>query len=213
MVVPRMLLYIAITGILMNHTIPIAQAQTAAGLVLEIDGSSDPTLSAYTEIESPGRYALGPKTLLTFVHYETCNLVVVLGGTLVVEKDKFDVSDGTIESKTRQQCPLQTLPSIEGAAGGIVLRSSPIVQPPTVQPSFVLFGPRANNFIVAQVLLGQDKFVEMAVNRKRANWPPGVPALNTGEDYIMRLLPAEYGGDLVTFEFTADETFVIVYVE
>lgn len=208
MVAPRKLLYMAIIGVLMNHTIPIARAQTAAGLVLEIDGSSDPTMSAYTEIESPGRYALGPNTLLTFVHYETCNLVEVLGGTLVFENDKFDVSGGTIESETRQQCPLQTLPPIEGAAGGIILRGSP-----TVQPSFVLFGARANDFVAAHVLLDQDKIIEMAINGKRANWPPGVPALNTGKDYIMRLQPAESGGDSIKFKFTAEDIFVIVYVD
>ena len=99
MIAPRMLLYIAISGILMNHTIPIARAQTAAGLVLEIDGSSDPTLTAYTEIEASTSYTLGSNTWLTFVHYETCNLVVLVGGTLVVEVDGYEVSGGAIESE------------------------------------------------------------------------------------------------------------------
>jgi len=82
-----------------------AAADSTAALVLDIQGHSVPHLEPYHEIVNLPTIQLAKKTRLTFLHYDTCRMVTVTGGTVTFGLNTYAVATGQIAQESQVDCP------------------------------------------------------------------------------------------------------------
>jgi hypothetical protein len=188
----------------------LAHAQTPPplALVLETQGATRPALQAYTELSAGTPVALATGARLVFLHYGTCRAVTVVGGTLTLTPQGYTLAGGTTESETPRPCPrtVRVREGVVGGVGGIVLRGpprAPLRFPP--QPAFVLTGARAGDFASTRITRGGQTLVEGPVEARQFRWPAAAPALASGGELQLWLLPRAPGGAPVTIPFTVGD--------
>src|SRR6266567_2805132 len=89
---------------------------------MALSGTTDPPITAMSEIPPGSPIRLGPGAELTFVHYYRCQLITVVGGTLRMTRTSF-TTDGRIVSEKDGPCP--SIHQIRGnVSGGLVMRGA-----------------------------------------------------------------------------------------
>ena len=185
----------------------MARAQAAAALVLETYGEIHPSLAPYQEVPVDTQITLADHAKLVFIHYFTCRMVTVVGGTVALSTKTYTVTNGTKEAETRVPCPRQVaLVQAEGVSAGTMVRSGTgdSALRLSTQPAFVLVGPRADDFAAVRVA-SQDGTVtvEAPLAERHWQWPAGVTPLVADTAYALTLLPARTGVAPVTLPFIA----------
>jgi hypothetical protein len=183
----------------------MGKAQAAAALVLETYGEIHPGLTPYQEVPVDTQLTLTGNAKLVFIHYFTCRMVTVVGGTLALSTKTYTVTDGTKEAETRVPCPRQVaLVQAEGVSAGAMVRSGTgdSALRLSTQPAFVLVGPRADDFAAVRVA-SQDGTVtvEAPMEERRWQWPAGVTPLVADTAYALTLLPSRAGVAPITLSF------------
>jgi hypothetical protein len=178
---------------------PSGAAETPAGIVMAVTGTTDPPLSAMTEIATDSPIKLGSNGQLTFLDYARCKLVTVSGGTLTLNQTGYK-TDGHIESETDGPCP-QTY-SVPGGdtsqtTGGLALRGIRMESAPPhwpVNSQFLLTGPGAGN-IRAAAIYPEDHpdtpAATLTVKDGRAVEPAGQPPPLPNARYVLRLVTSD----------------------
>jgi hypothetical protein len=119
-----------------------------AALILDISGAVSPPVQRHTEVPGRTSLALDAGGRLTFVHYRTCRVVTVTGGTVRILATHFETEGGRIESDRQRPCPRQQkLPmTVSAGPGALVTRSisQPRLPVLTPQPRIVLVGSAAS---------------------------------------------------------------------
>ncbi|HWB52146.1 MAG TPA: hypothetical protein VG651_23765 [Stellaceae bacterium] len=172
-------------------------ADTPVGIVMAVDGATDPPLSPMAEITPGAPIKLGADSKLTFVEYAHCKLVTVAGGTLVLTPSDYK-TDGHVESVADGPCPRTyavTSPGTAGAptTGALIMRGE--AGPPRwpVNAQLVLTGPHADAFHTATVS-AEDRPDKPAASFVIAGGKvvaaPGTLPLLPNRRYILRLIPA-----------------------
>ena len=179
----------AIMTIFFAATVTSAVAEPVA-LVLDIVGEVTPPLEAFSEIQAGQSFNLGWRPL-DFLHYPTCQKVVVEGGKLSLSAENFRVSKGKVIDMSRAQCPQRVqLASNEGGAGiaGVVLRSAADgVLKVSQRPSFLLLGASAGQFSRLQVMQGKTSLFDAALDSKPLVWPEAQASLQADGEYSVVL--------------------------
>jgi hypothetical protein len=124
-------------------------AEPPAALVLDVSGTVSPAVQRHTEVPGRTSLALNPSGRITFVHYRTCRVVTVAGGTVRILPTHFEAEGGRIESDRQRPCPRQQkLPiTVSGQPGALVTRGitrQPALPILTPQPRIVLVGSGAS---------------------------------------------------------------------
>ena len=143
---------------------PAASAYSAAvALVTDVSGTTNPPLSIHREVAPGTRIVLGPGARVSLLHYATCTIVMLKGGTATVTDQGVDVNVANVESTKPGPCPRLHRISHEGPGplGGVVVtRGSPgplLKVAPDVL--VVLAGTGAAEAVSADVLDGNLKAV------------------------------------------------------
>lgn len=185
--------------------LPSAPAAEPVGMVLDVRGPADPALERFAELSDKGSYRLGPSTALTFVHYRTCRVVDVIGGTLRLDQARYDLIGGRLEREEVRQCPRQHVVAPTGGPGlttGALLLRSGSAPKPTVseRPELILVGTRAEAFAAVEIRRNNTVVARFPLAGRRFAWPTDRERLAAGDDYVLVLSPI--GGPPVEIPFT-----------
>ena len=75
-----------------------------AGIVMAMNGASEPPLSPMTEITANAPVRLEAGSKLTFLEYGRCKLVTVTGGVLTLTPSGYN-TDGHVDGEADSPCP------------------------------------------------------------------------------------------------------------
>ena len=166
-----------------------AQADPVA-LALDIDGDSDPVIESFTELEAGNSIALGKQTRIEFLHYSTCQTIVVIGGRITFTEQQFLVQRGEIVDVQRSSCPKIATLKRDTTIGGVLLRSGDGDGGVRLKsrPRFAFVGARRDDFERLRILKGETVVQEAAIVDHRYNWPEAEDALVPAKDYVLEVL-------------------------
>ena len=176
---------------------PLGATAAPVALALEVSGEITPPLQAFTEMEAGSSFEIGSGGRMQFLHYPTCQNVVVEGGRLTLTAENFRVSKGKIIEVSRADCPQRlVVASTEESPGvaGVVLRSaSDGVLKVAQRPEFLLLGKTGTPFTRGRLMQDKTVLLDTGLENGRIKWPKSLPSLQTGGDYSLHL-----AGDGVT---------------
>jgi hypothetical protein len=165
-----------------------ARANSPAGIVMAITGTSEPPLVTMDEILANVPLRLGAGTKLTFLDYANCKLVSVAGGTVTLRDSDYEVT-GRIESKTDGPCPRVYAVNTGHDTSGLIFRGSPSPRWPT-NAAIVFVGPHAADVMGAAVF-AQDRpdqaLMALEISDRRTRLPQKDPLLSPNTRYALRL--------------------------
>jgi hypothetical protein len=169
---------------------------------MAMTGSTDPPLSAMTEIPADAPIRLTAGSRLTFLHYARCKLVTVDGGEFRLSQSDYKV-EGQTEAEEDGPCP-QTYslkPPASGpgspATAGVIMRGAPGVPHWPVNAQLRLTGLRAREFPTATVAAEDTPGIPAttyAIADGKAVASPGALPLLPNRRYVLRLIPADGSG-------------------
>ncbi len=163
-----------------------ASAEPVA-LVLDVTGEVTPALEAFTEIMAESSFDLGTGGRLNFLHYPTCQKVLVEGGKLNLSAENFRISKGKVIDMSRAECPQRVvLASADSGAGiaGVVLRgASDGALKVSQQPGFLLLGASAGQFKRLEIMQGKKSLFQAPLENKPVYWPETLDPLLAGGEY------------------------------
>lgn len=93
-------------------------------LVLELTGDTEPALVPFSEIEDGTEIRLGKESRLSFVHYGTCTMVIIIGGEVRVDRHRYLIRRGRVEMERTQDCPREVVLDEGGTASGALMQGS-----------------------------------------------------------------------------------------
>jgi len=168
---------------------------------MEISGETDPKIEPYTDLVVHATFQLKKDSSVRFFHYSTCQIVVVVGGTVEIGPTAFNVtSGGQVKSVIPRRCSQSiqlSAPSPGIAAGGLILRGAKSAIPTfSIRPSFVLGGPMAYRVKKLQILNDghsappQNSVAELLAGHGHAAWNSTTTPLIPGKMYTLQLLDA-----------------------
>lgn len=175
----------------------LASGPSAVGMVMKTAGPVEPAVEPFTEVQDTFTVMLGDSGRLTFVHYGTCNLVVVGGGTVTIGAAAYQVVGGKVEKETRKPCPQRVQAASAGPreAGGLVMRAldADLASWLPARPSFVLAGDQAAGIERLEVFEGKRRIAEFKVVNRRVVWPEALAPLKDATDYRIVLVGRKGG--------------------
>ena len=142
-----------------------ANTNTAA-LVMELSGVTKPPLAVHREVAPGTKIAIAPGARLSLLHYATCSIVTLTGGTVQVTEQGLEAAESNIESRKPGPCPRVHKISLRGPGplgGGIVSRGTHDESQYADVASdglVVITGARASNAVTADVLDSNRRLVE-----------------------------------------------------
>lgn len=163
-----------------------ATAQPVA-MVLGVQGTVNPPVAPYAELEPGATLTLAPGAVLTINHYGSCNEVTVHGGTVTVGDDTLDLTDATGIARQPATCPRVISPAVVSVGAGVILRGGAFSVLPGIalMPEIVIAGDAG---AVRKLRIGHDgrEIADLPVRAGRVIWPTTL-ALSDGEDYVLVL--------------------------
>lgn len=164
-------------------------AKGPVALATSVTGKTTPAIDAFSELHSDTRLELLPDTEIEFVHYPTCQTVVVKGGRLSFSSERYFIRKGKILTTQRTKCPKTAVLAGASQIGGLVLRGTSGGRNLRVSPNptFALVGNGANS--VEKIAISLDgKMIAEAENPGRVfKWPDNIPPLQKGQAYKVML--------------------------
>jgi len=166
-------------------------AAEPVALALEISGEVTPPIEAFSEIEAGKSFDLGAESRLEFLHYPTCQRVLVQGGRLNLSAENFRVNKGKVIDISRADCPQRVklaMSESSSGIGGVVLRGTDSKElKVSRRPAFMVFGRELRRFTRLQVKQGPTTVLEADLPQKPLFWPENQPELAPGGDYTVQL--------------------------
>lgn len=204
----RIVRTLAVTALAVPCILAGATAQTApppVALVLEVAGATVPAIAPYAEVAAGAAVSLPPGARLVFLHYQTCTMVTVVGGEIVIGQASYRAAGGSAPIAQKTTCPPRTRLKDAGDTAGITLRS---LTPPSglsTRPSFVVVGAGAPALGRVRVVRGAETVLDEPLAGREFRWPAGAAALDPSVEYELVLLPAGTGGRQATLKFRPTE--------
>jgi hypothetical protein len=135
---------------------PAHASSHAAALVMSISGVTKPQLAVHREIPAGTRVNLALGSRLALLHYGTCSIVTLIGGTVTVSESDVEAEARDVESRKPGPCPKvhRIATAGPGPLGGVTVSRSIGPVPQEVAPGarVVLAGANAAKARSAAVL-------------------------------------------------------------
>jgi hypothetical protein len=179
-------------------SLPAAAAVVA--LALEVEGDTDPAIEPFTEIESGASIKLGAQTQIEFLHYTTCQTIVVRGGRVTFTEQQYLVRDGEVVDVTRSKCPEVAAVGKDSAIGGVLMRGAGDGFSIWPRPQFVFVGASRARYTELHVLKGSALLLSAPLTGYRFDWPEAKDPLAAGKDYAIELVGPDNASKRVQFE-------------
>jgi len=182
-----------------------AVAQAPSGMVMEVSGGTEPAIQALTEVEPGFTVKLAAGAKLSFVHYQSCKMVSVEGGTVTMRLSAYTV-DGKVLSE-QKRCPKRYALAAGGSteAGGMVLRGAPATM--STRPIFLITGTGADSVVSAELRQDGKVVASLPISARRAILPDASPPLPASTDYDL-VVKTKAAAEPITRKFRAVETAV-----
>lgn len=199
-----------VLAVLSLTTFPAAAGSPnqAVGLVLDVQGTTRPAVAPYTELMGPSTLNLGPQTVVTFVHYKTCRIVVVSGGQIFADAGRVSLSGGHLIKVSKTECPEERKLGATGngivETAGVLVRAVNMIPRLTAHPRIVLTGSAALQFPTAVLRRNGKSLGGMQVDAHLVAWPASRPGLSPGNGYVVVLMSAD-GKQALDYAFTVAE--------
>lgn len=170
---------------------PIGAMAAPVALVLEVTGEITPPVQAFGEMEAGSSFEIGAGGRIQFLHYPTCQNVVVEGGKLNLTSENFRVSKGRIIEVSRADCPQRLVAASTDASpgvAGVVLRgANDSVLKVSQRPEFLLLGKACSQFARLRLTQGETVLLDMGLETGLIKWPENLASLQTGREYSLHL--------------------------
>ena len=167
---------------------PALAAAEPVALAVDLVGKTEPKVELFDELESGQKFTLADDAKLEFLHYTTCQTVIVQGGRLSFSRENFRVRGGKIVDVKRAKCPELIQLAAEGSAAAVTLRSGGGTKVKLrAAPSFVVVGRGARGLKRIKVYRGDRQVLESELEGRKFSWPEGSGQLDAGDDYKFEL--------------------------
>lgn len=174
-------------------SLPIGQANAAgdaAGLVMAISGVTKPPLAIHREVPAGTRVSLGLGSRLTLLHYATCTIVTLNGGTVTVNERDLEAEPLYVETRKPGPCPKvhRIATAGPGPLGGVTVARSigRAAQEVTPGATIVLAGTDADRVTSAALLDSARQPVGAPIRIGDASFTLD-PALARRRSYVLTL--------------------------
>ena len=183
---------VVIAGAIVAGGASDAAAQRAVGILLEVDGSVDPPASSGAEIQGGRTIRLNAHARVSFVHYRTCRMVVVRGGTVTLREDEYDAAGGTVLSEKPISCPRGRRAGLarrgeSSGTAGLTMRNVAFQRIPP-RPDAILIADDDPAISQVRILRGRDIVATLKVEGVRASWPRDAKQLERGTSYLFQFI-------------------------
>ena len=158
-------------------------------LVIDVTGASEPAIEPFAELEAGTAFELDEGTRVEFIHYATCEEVVVEGGRLSLSEERYTVGSGRVINVRRGTCPDEVVLGGDTDVGGVTLRSAGGDLKVNPTPTFVFVGARSGTAERVQFLRDGTLVREAIIAGKRCDWSEAEP-LEKG-NYALLLVLAD----------------------
>ncbi len=177
----------------------------AVALALEVKGTIQPALEPYSELTAGQGLRLEGEAEIEFLHYATCETVVVRGGELSFSEQRYSVRGGKVADARRGKCPATVSLERDAQIGGVVLRGSPgpHVLSLATRPGFVVVGADRRDYRKLRIRREGQTVFEGELAGGRFEWPKGRAPLDPDGNYTVELLSG--AGEARAFAFRAEE--------
>lgn len=174
-------------------------------LALDIRGATDPAFEPFAEFAAGQSVTLKDGAEIEFLHYPTCETVLVKGGELAFSEQRYTARGGKVADVKRSKCPKTVSLGSDTQIGGVVLRSipGPQILSLATRPGFVAVGGKRHAYRQVRVRKEGQILFEGALAGNRFEWPDGRPPLDVDGNYTLELLDAS--GASRAFAFRAEE--------
>jgi hypothetical protein len=174
-------------------------ADAPAGIVMAMNGRSEPPLLPMMEITANAPVRLEAGSKLTFLEYGRCKLVTVTGGVLTLTPSGYN-TDGHVDGEADSPCPQTYSLASSGPGTGAPTTAALVMRggagPPhwPVNAQLLLTGSRGREFhtatVVAEDRPGSQPTSLTIADGKIAPAPGALPLL-PNRRYVLRLIPAD----------------------
>lgn len=191
---------VGVAGALVLFASAAAAAGSPVALAVEVRGETEPVLELFSEIMSGDSFQLADDAKIEFLHYLTCQSIIVEGGKVSFSDQNFTVRRGRIVDVKRSKCPQATTLAADGVASGVVMRSGDVKGRLKLglTPAFVVVGTKADRVVGVRLFKGDRPVFEGPLEGARFRWPEGRAALEKGEDYRIDLV-IDGDGEVLSF--------------
>lgn len=180
-------------------------ARPTVALFLEVRGTTSPAVEPYSESTAGQRVRLDGDAEIEFLHYATCETVVVRGGDLSFSEQRYSVRGGKVADVRRGKCPTTVSLERDAQIGGVVLRGSPeprVLSLPT-RPAFVVVGSERQSYRKVRIRREGQTLFEGELAAGRFEWPEARSPLDPDGNYTVELQSG--AGDSRAFAFRAED--------
>jgi hypothetical protein len=174
-------------------------ADAPAGIVMAMNGASEPPLSPMTEITANAPIRLEAGSKLIFLEYGRCKLVTVTGGVLTLTASGYS-TDGHVDGEADSPCP-QTYSLASSGPGTSAPTTAALVMrggagPPhwPVNAQLLLTGSRAGEFHTATVAAEgrpESQPTSLTISDGKVTAGPSALPLLPNRRYVLRLIPSD----------------------
>jgi hypothetical protein len=177
-----------------------AAAQTPSGMIMEVSGPTEPAVQALSEVDPGFSVKLGAGAKMSFVHYQSCKLVSVEGGTVTLRLTAYTV-DGKVLSE-QKRCPKRFAMAAGGSteAGALVVRGSATKL--SNRPIFLLTGAGAEGVASADLMQDGKLVAALSFSARRASPPESALPLRGQYEVVVK----GKGGQSSVRKFEAADT-------
>lgn len=169
---------------------PADASSHAAGLVMAVSGVTKPQLATHREVPAGTRVSLALGSRLVLLHYGTCSIVTLTGGTATVTERDVEAEARDVESRKPGPCPKvhRIATAGPGPLGGVTVARSvgPAAQEVTPGATVVLAGADAASVTAATMLDGARQPVGTPIMIRDASFTLD-PALARRRTYVLTL--------------------------
>jgi hypothetical protein len=159
-------------------------------LVMDISGATTPPLAVHREIAPGTHIDLAPGTRISLLHYPTCTIVTLTGGSATVTDETIEAKPADVESNKPGPCPrihkiTRTGP---GPLGGVVVtRGEPkLTADVAADSNVILSGNAAADATGVQVLDANHQPIDKRFSVRNAAFTLD-GTLEPGRSYLFRI--------------------------
>jgi hypothetical protein len=184
--------FLALVGLLLCSALAHeARADSnSVALVMAVSGTTKPELSIHREIAPGTRIDLSPGARVALLHYSSCTIVAVAGGSATVTDQGIDAKPADVESRSPGPCPrvhriIQTGPGPQG--GVLVTRGEPKTYADVGASSeVILTGKSAADAVGVEVLDANRRPVDLRPTVRDGSFSLNGSLLR-GRSYVFRI--------------------------
>ena len=190
----------AVVTIGIFNTSPMA-AESSEALALEVSGPTMPVVEAYDELLSGQVVKLSAKSEMKFLHYGSCETVILKGGGIKFTEMGYTIDQGTIVEAVAGKCPTKIYLNQDTQVGGVVFRSAGLLRL-SERPNFMLIGRCRDHMKSVRISRSGKTLFEFNKMGDELALPSGT-TLEPGGNYLLELDPGT-SADVLTHEFEVD---------